>query len=71
MWDDGTYSVYIDGVLKDSSTYTGLTTLNNNAHIGNTGTTFTQSWEGLLDDVRIYDRALSAEEIDRLYKLGR
>ena len=29
-----------------------------------------QFFEGLIDDVRIYNRALSAEEITRLYELG-
>jgi len=29
-----------------------------------------KSWHGLLDDVRIYDRALSAAEIQALYDLG-
>ena len=28
------------------------------------------AWTGLLDDVRIYDRALSAEEVQALYNLG-
>jgi hypothetical protein len=27
-------------------------------------------FEGLIDDVRIYDRALSAEEVQALYNLG-
>ena len=29
-----------------------------------------QEWDGLLDDVRIYNRALSPAEIQQLYKLG-
>ena len=28
-------------------------------------------WNGLIDDVRVYNRALSADEIKRLYNLGR
>ena len=27
-------------------------------------------WQGLIDDVRIYDRALSASEVQALYNLG-
>jgi Concanavalin A-like lectin/glucanases superfamily len=29
------------------------------------------NYDGLLDDVRIYNRALSADEIKRLYNMGR
>jgi hypothetical protein len=28
------------------------------------------TWLGLIDDMRIYDRALSAEEVQALYNLG-
>jgi Concanavalin A-like lectin/glucanases superfamily len=28
-------------------------------------------WQGKLDDVRIYNRALSADEVKRLYNMGR
>jgi hypothetical protein len=31
----------------------------------------TYPFDGLIDDVRIYNRALSADEIKRLYNLGR
>jgi hypothetical protein len=31
----------------------------------------TQQWDGLIDDVRVYNRALSADEIKRLYNMGR
>ena len=30
-----------------------------------------RAFNGLIDDVRIYDRALSASEIERLYNMGR
>ena len=33
-------------------------------------TSFPSQWDGVLDDVRIYDRALSANEVKRLYGLG-
>jgi hypothetical protein len=31
----------------------------------------TDFFDGLIDDVRIYNRALSADEIKRLYNMGR
>ena len=41
----------------------------NNFIIGNTSTEL-RTFDGLIDDVRIYNRALSADEIKRLYKIG-
>ncbi|MFC1721279.1 LamG domain-containing protein, partial [Patescibacteria group bacterium] len=32
---------------------------------------FVSNTDGVLDDLRVYDRALSADEIERLYQLGR
>ena len=58
---------YIDGVLVKSNScgtpiyYTGVTTLTMRVYA--TG--------GVLDDVRIYNRALGAGEIIQLYNAGR
>jgi hypothetical protein len=66
-WDSGDYVVYIDGEDEASDTYTGLTTLNSIAHVGNTGNpSFLRAFQGLIDDVRIYDRALIESEIEDL-----
>ena len=66
--------IYIDGVDKNVS-YDGTlasSTLNNqNALIGHNPSAGDVHWNGLLDDVRIYNRALSEEEIKRLYNMGR
>ena len=37
---------------------------------GGGGWSPTQFLEGLIDDLRIYNRALSAEEVQALYNLG-
>lgn len=69
--NNDTFSLYIDGVFNGTST---------NATVGDT-TNATQSWfigssnndaffNGNLDDVRIYNRALSVNEVTRLYDLG-
>ena len=65
-WDSGRYSVYVDGEEMASGTYTGLTTLNYVMDIGNDGNPVSQNTEafaGLLDEVRLYDHALSADEV--------
>lgn len=62
--------IFIDGVNRTSNTYatnapSGIT----NLRIG-TGGTSTYYFNGLIDNVMIYDRALSAGEIADLYAIG-
>ena len=58
----------MNGLLSATGTYAGLTLLNNLADIGNTGNTAsrTEGFQGLIDEVRIYNRALTAAEISNL-----
>lgn len=68
-WDGSTLRMYIDGAVS-GTTFSGTGALNdtsqNNFYIANdeggSGTFF----NGLIDDVRIYNRALTGAEIDRL-----
>ncbi len=63
---------YIDGVEVNLS-YTGTiptTTYNNPAHTMKIGQFTSYDTDGDIDDVRIYDRPLSAAEITALYNLG-
>jgi hypothetical protein len=64
-WDGSNYVVYVDGVVKATGTYAGLTQLNTLADIANTGNTSSRNegFTGLIDDVQVYSRALTAEEI--------
>jgi hypothetical protein len=70
----GDHTVYLDG---DSEQLSGATTVNTtagvNAQIGSGHDYPGADWrgrahDGLIEEVRIYDRALSAEEIKRLYE---
>ncbi len=72
IWDSGNYTVYIDGIEKAIGMYTGLNTLNAFADIGNNGNISARSeaFAGLIDDVRIYNRALAANEVAALYDEG-
>jgi hypothetical protein len=67
-WDEGNYVVYVNGAEKANGSYTGLDTLNAVADIGNDGNANgrDEAFNGLLDDVRIYDRALSPDEVSEL-----
>ncbi len=69
-WDGGSYVVYVNGEEKANGSYTGLDSLNTVADIGNDGNTAAdgryEAFNGLLDDVRIYDQALSEAEVAEL-----
>lgn len=63
--------VYVDGVLHGSTADTTTATMQNNdkVSIGNASTSYTgQDFNGSVDEVRIYNRALSANEIYDLYR---
>ena len=70
---NGSVELFINGGMKTQGT--NASTGNNNLSlcIGASNTsinTFLYHFKGLIDDVRIYDRALSAEEVQALYNLG-
>ena len=71
-YDGSTVSIYVDGVFNNSIAHSG--TLNDGTRpivVGaenTTGATF--SVNGQLDDVRIYDRAITDAEVTALYNMG-
>ncbi len=71
-----TMTIYIDGAVRTSGSYTGTPdTGAQNARIGispytGQGAGGSYPFLGSIDDVRIYNRALSAAEVSNLYKSG-
>ena len=64
---DYVYSIYVDGKLDNTATNAmGLTATSNGWAIG-ARYDGTWTYQGLIADVRIYDRALSASEIQAIY----
>jgi hypothetical protein len=63
--DGSNLKIYVDGQLKDSVTSTGFTGVNQNAYIGLEPVT-PLHYTGLIDDFRIYDRALSASDFQNI-----
>jgi hypothetical protein len=65
---DGTrLRIYVNGALASSTPYTTpLANSATNLRIGS-GAGIGYPWSGPLDDVRIYNRALSATEVKQLY----
>ena len=69
-WDGTNTKLYVDGVLHDSVSHTGPP--NNNTYplyIGQYGPTFT-TYDGDVDEVRIWSTALTATEISNYYTNG-
>jgi hypothetical protein len=58
--DGSNIRLYVDGVLKGSGPSAGKTGVSDSAYIGYTSSTY---YYGVLDDVRIYNRALSEYEL--------
>jgi len=66
-----TLKVYVNGVEENSATITSNPpTASQVITIGRSSQESDHYWNGLIDEVRIYNRALSAQEILRLYNLG-
>lgn len=59
-------ALYLDGQLKSSGTLTGSPTHNNNISLG-FWSAYGDYFKGYMDDVRVYNRALSPIEVSNLY----
>lgn len=64
VYDGARAMIYLNGELKDSHNLTGTVKAGQIATIGKTGGVY---FKGRIDDIQIYNRALSAEEILFLY----
>ena len=67
--DGTTHRIYLDGVLKSSRSQT----MNTVANVSYIGVDVNQQgdYDGSIDEVRLYDRALTTLEVQRLYNMGR
>jgi hypothetical protein len=65
-------SCYVNGVLENSVSGVAAPVISNpdNAEIGSYRSGYNNFFDGTIDDVRIYDRALSAEEIEQIFQYG-
>ena len=64
--------VYIDGIQVATCTNSAAWSYNNqNVLIADSNDPWWEEFAGLIDDVRVYNRALTAAEVKQLYLLGR
>jgi hypothetical protein len=71
VYDGATSNIYINGVLENTVSDTGSITYNSdNLFIGQNGSNG-ERFNGVVDEVRIYNRALSESEVKQLYNLGK
>ncbi len=69
MFNGATLSIYINGILASSNSQVIGSDMSSVATwIGRSNSGY---WHGLIDDVRIYNRALSAAEVGELYQMGK
>ncbi|UCC21658.1 MAG: LamG domain-containing protein, partial [Planctomycetota bacterium] len=69
VYDGSRIYLYIDGVEDVSEAATGSIDLNNyKVFIGENGQATGRTWNGYIDDVRVYHRALSAPDILSTYQ---
>ncbi|HRH65147.1 MAG TPA: M12 family metallo-peptidase [Bacteroidia bacterium] len=73
-WDtSGTHCIYIDGALDATRLFPNFTTINNTSitdlRIGTEDSTY-RAFKGKIDDVRIYNRVLTLQEIQILWNEG-
>ncbi|HVV39359.1 MAG TPA: LamG domain-containing protein [Candidatus Paceibacterota bacterium] len=69
-YDGATVIYYIDGVNVASAARTLSTTAGNMTFAQRPDLGATNEFNGSIDDVRVYNRALSASEVNQLYLLG-
>ena len=69
-WDGSIMKIYVDGILDSSQESTGtITSDTSDITVGAYSTAPSDLFHGLIDEVRIYNRALSASEIAEHYRI--
>jgi subtilisin family serine protease len=70
VFDGETFRIYVDAASECDVAHPGTHNSASGIYIGSHRTNGVDSFDGTIDDVRIYDRALSADEIGELYREG-
>ena len=68
MWDGSLMKTFVDGVLKGSATGYQDWQYTNSGYIGREPNDSNRHFNGIIDDVRLYDNVLSQKEVTELSK---
>jgi len=69
-WDNGVYAVYVNGEKIANGSYSGLTALDPVANVSDdSNPAESEAFDGILDEARIYNRAITAEEVMAIYTM--
>jgi len=69
-YDGSAFRVYLDGVEEVTEALTGATSHNDTGNWLGADPAPARHFDGAIDDVRVYDRALDAAEVQRLFQFG-
>jgi len=69
VYEGSTATVYSDGVERDTVTIAPVVNNDEDLYIGRYGDSDSYHWDGKMDDIRIYGRALSASEIANMSRV--
>jgi hypothetical protein len=69
-YTNGEMRLYINGVLRQVVSYSEQIGSETDHYIGNWADEGDRPWNGLIDDVRVYNRALDSSEVQQLYQWG-
>jgi len=73
-YDGSTLAIYVNGVLESSTPLTGgITAASNDLNFGRdpaNPSDASRYWDGLIDEVEIFNRGLSASEVQSIYNAG-
>lgn len=70
-WTPNTLSIYIDGILDKSQSYSfTMSTANQPFYVARMSSSGEGYFQGQIDDVRIYNYALTSEQIKQIYNGG-
>ncbi|MCX6153179.1 MAG: DUF6531 domain-containing protein [Candidatus Kapabacteria bacterium] len=70
-WDGANINIYCNGKFKGTTAWTGNIVYNSNPLLfARQAMDYSEYWRGSLDDIRIYNRALTPSEVTALYQEG-
>jgi hypothetical protein len=70
VWNGQDKIIYVNGKECARESSTDFQTTSSDLGIGQEGDGSAYPFDGTIDNARIYDRALSADEVEKLYRLG-